>query len=377
MITVKTYKFRLDPTKAQEQQFLRFAGCRRFVWNLALARKQALYKETGKTLSYHALASELVALKKQPDTAFLKACPSQVLQQTLMDLEKAFVSFFAKRSRFPRFKSRKRTLHSFRIPQNVTVVGCRVSIPKAGLVKARLHREMEGTIKSATIKQEPNGHWYVCFVSHIEVADVELSCDALVGLDVGLESFLTLDTGEKVAPPKFYGKAEHKLKRLQRQVSRSQRTSGRRSKRKKRLAVYHAKVRNRRTDWLHKITSQLIRRYDTFCIEALNLKGLVRTKLAKSFTDASVGAFFRMLAYKAAWNHRRIVKVDRFFASSKTCHGCGHRQHLERSDRRWTCSGCGREHDRDHNAAINLLFEGLRILAAGNAESLNAKGEGT
>lgn len=374
MVTAKTYKFRLAPTTEQEQQFLRFAGCRRFVWNWALARKQAVYKETGKTIGYNALAAELVQLKKQPETAFLKECQSQVLQQTLMDLDKAFVSFFEKRSRFPRFKSKKRTPHAFRIPQNVSVVDGRVSIPKVGLVKARLHREMEGTVKSATIKQEPNGHWYVCFVSHIELPDISPVCDAPVGIDVGLESFLTLDNGEKVKPPKFYRKAERKLKRLQRQVSRSQKTSRRRSKRKKCLAVYHARVRNQRNDWLHKISSKLISRYDTLCVENLNLKGLMRTKLAKSFTDASLGAFVQMLAYKAEWNHCRIVKVDRYFPSSKTCHQCNHRQHLELSDRQWTCEGCGTEHDRDHNAAINLLLEGMRIVAVGSTETLNDKG---
>jgi putative transposase len=373
MITAKTYKFRLDPTTEQQQQFIRFAGCRRFVWNRTLARKQTVYKETGKTIGYNALASELVALKKQSDTAFLKECHSQVLQQTLMDLGKAFASFFEKRSRFPRFKSKKRTLHAFRIPQNVTVVDGKVSIPKVGLVKARLHREMEGTIKSATIKQEPNGHWYVCFVSHIELSDVEPVCDSPVGIDVGLESFLTLDNGEKVKPPKFYHKAERKLKRLQRAVSRSQKTSSRRSKRKKVLAVYHARVRDQRHDWLHKISTKLISHYDTLCIEDLNLKGLVKTKLAKSFTDASLGAFVRMLSYKAEWNHCRIVKVDRFFPSSKMCHQCNHRQHLELSDRQWTCDGCGTEHDRDHNAAINLLLEGMRIVAVGSTETLNDK----
>ncbi|CEK19332.1 transposase, IS605 OrfB family, central region [Chthonomonas calidirosea] len=374
MITTKTYKFRLDPTRQQEQEFLRFAGCRRFIWNWALARKQAVYKETGKTLCYNALASELVALKKQPETAFLKECHSQALQQTLMDWDKAFVSFFAKRTKFPRFKSRKRTPNAFRIPQNVTVVEDRVSVPKVGLVKARLHREMEGTIKSATIKQEPNGHWYLCFISHIELPDVEPVWDAPVGIDVGLESFFTLDNGEKVKPPKFSRKAERSLKRLQRAVSRSHKTSRRRYKRKKVLAVYHARVRNQRNDWLHKLSSKLISRYDTLCIEDWNLKGLVKTKLAKSFTDASLGAFVRMLVDKAEWNRCRIVKVDRFFPSSQTCHPCNHRQHLELSDRQWTCGGCGVIHDRDPNAAINLLLAGMRILAVGSPESQNDKG---
>jgi putative transposase len=159
MIVTQCYKFRLEPTTEQEHAFSRFAGCRRFVWNWALERKKSVYRETGKGISYRALAAELVQLKKQPETAFLQECHSQVLQQTLMDLDKAFVSFFKKRAKFPKFKNRKKTSHSFRFPQGVRVVAGKVSIPKIGMVKARLHREMEGEVKSATIKQEPNGHW--------------------------------------------------------------------------------------------------------------------------------------------------------------------------------------------------------------------------
>jgi putative transposase len=293
----------------------------------------------------------------------------------LRDLDKAFVAFFQKRARFPRFKSRKRTPHAFRIPQNIRVVDSKVSLSKIGLIKARLHREMEGTVKSATVKQEADGHWFVCFVSHLELPDVEPACETPVGIDVGLESFLTLDNGEKVKPPKFYRKAERKLKRLQRQLSRCQKNSRRRARRKQRLAVYHARARHQRNDWLHKISSEHIRLYDTFCIENLNLRGLVKTKLAKSFLDAALGAFVRMLEYKAVWYNRRIVKVDRFFPSTKMCHCCGHKQDLELSDRQWTCERCHTLHDRDINAAINLLVEGKRLLALGMWERKNANGE--
>ena len=149
MIATKCYRFRLKPNKEQEAQFLRFAGCRRFVWNYGLARQQEVYKTTGKGIGYNALAAELVALKKQPETLFLKECHSQVLQQTLMDLDKAFVAFFEKRARFPRFKGRKRCLPAFRIPQNVSVADGKVSVPKVGLVKAKLHRPMESTTSTA------------------------------------------------------------------------------------------------------------------------------------------------------------------------------------------------------------------------------------
>jgi len=376
MIVTRCYKFRIEPTPEQEQEFFRFSGCRRFVWNWALERKKSVYKETGKGISYKTLAAELVELKKQPETAFLKECHSQVLQQVLMDLDKAFVSFFEKRAKFPKFKSKKRILHSFRIPQNVRIVDGRVSVPKIGLVKLRLHRAMEGEIKSATIKQEPNGHWNIIFVSHLQLPDASATCDNPVGIDVGLESFVTLDNGEKVKPPKFYRKGERKLRRAQRKLSRCKKNSRNRQKAKKRVALCHAKVRNQRNDWLHKLSSRLVRLYDTLCVEDLNLRGLVRTKLAKSFSDAAISSFLRMLEYKVVSRYGQVVKVGRFFPSSKTCSNpdCRHKQFLKLSERKWVCEKCGTLHDRDINAAINIILEGLRILAVGIPESLNADG---
>ncbi len=375
MQTVKCFKYRLLPTTTQELAFRQFSGCRRFVWNWALARKQETYKATGKSLNYNALAGELVELKRQPDTAFLKECHSQVLQQVLMDVESAFKNFFERRTNFPRFKSKKRTPHAFRIPQNVSIVDGKVSIPKIGLVNAKIHRPLEGTVKSATVKQAASGEWYVTFVSHIEQPDIAArSANHPVGIDVGLESFVTLDNGEKVAPPKFYRRAERKLKRLQQRVSRCAKTSRNRSKARKQLARQHQRVRNQRNDFLHKLSIDLIRQFDTLCIEDLNMKGLVRTKLAKSFSDAALGSFVRMLEYKAVWWYRQVVRVSRWFPSSKTCFTCGCIQHLELSDRQWMCSACGTRHDRDVNAARNIVAEGVRLLAAGSAESRNATG---
>src|SRR5439155_14602782 len=168
MKLLRCYRFRLDPTPAQAQAFRQFAGCRRFLWNWALERKRAVYQASGQSLSYRELAAELTALKRQPATAFLDECDSQALQQTLRDLDRAFINFFEKRSRYPRPKARKRTPHAFRIPQRATVEVGGVRLPKIGLVRARLHRPMEGTIKSATIKQDAAGHWYVTFVCHCE-----------------------------------------------------------------------------------------------------------------------------------------------------------------------------------------------------------------
>jgi len=366
MLATKCYKFRLKPTPEQEITFVQWAGCRRYTWNWALAKRKDTYAETKKSITYNTLATELIKLKKQPDTVFLKECQSQVLQQTLMDLDKAFKGFFEKRARFPKFKSRRKTPHSFRIPQNVTVVSkTEISMPKVGTVRAILHRDIEGEVKSATIKQESDGHWYVVFVAHQELPDVAPTCDNPVGIDVGLESLVSFHTGEKVKPPKFLRKGEAKLRRLSRKLSRSKKDSKNRSKARTKLASHHRKMRNQRNDFLHKLSAKIVSRHDTICVEDLCLKGLTRTKLAKSFSDAGLGSLVQMLEYKTKYRYGQVVKVGRFFPSSKTCSDCGNRQHLELSDRTWICEGCGILHDRDVNAAINILSEGLRILSFG------------
>lgn len=372
MQIVKCFRYRLSPTAEQEQQFFQFSGCRRHVWNWALHRKKTHYLEHNQNLTYNILAGELVTLKKERD--FLKECHSQILQQSLMDLDSAFKAFFEKRAKYPKAKKKHVCPNAFRIPQNVFVVGGRVSIPKIGKVKAVIHRPLGGTVKSATVKQDSDGNWYITFVCHVEIADKSPTFDNPVGIDVGLESFITLDSGEKVEPPKFFRKGQKKLKKLQQAVSRCPKGSQNRKKAKAKVARQHCKTRNKRNDFLHKLSKGLMERYDTFCIEDLNLKGLVKTKLAKSFSDASLGTFLRMLEYKAQWNGKTVIRVDRFFASSKTCHTCGHKQSLELSDRKWVCDGCGAFHDRDINASMNILSEGMRLVASGIGDTQNAFG---
>jgi hypothetical protein len=191
----KCYRFRLEPTAQQEQAFRRFAGCRRWIWNWALERKRTAYQQNGKSPSAFDLMTELPRLKKVPETAFLKECSAQALQQTVRDLDRAFVNFFEKRSSYPKRKSRKRTRHAFRFPEDVAVGETKVRLPKIGLVKARLHRKMEGTIKSATVKQTATGYWFVTFVCHFEQAESVPTAHHPAGLDVGLETFATFDEG--------------------------------------------------------------------------------------------------------------------------------------------------------------------------------------
>src|SRR5258707_2998192 len=254
----RTYRFRLEPTSTQEREFRQFAGCRRWVWNWALARKRSVYQATGASLPAITLMAELVLLKQQPETAFLKACDSQALQQTLSDLDRAFVNFLEGRARFPKPKTRKKTPHAFRIPQRVTVEGSHVRVPKIGLVAGRLHRPREGTIKSASIKHAADGHWHVTFVSHFEKEEAPPTALKLSGIDVGLKPFAAFDNGDKVQPPKFHRQQERTLKRLHRRLSRCRKGSRNRSKARRRLTVGNAKVRDRRQDWPHKLSTRIV-----------------------------------------------------------------------------------------------------------------------
>jgi putative transposase len=374
----RTYRYRMAPTAAQEQQLLQFAGARRWVWNWALARRKAHYAQTSKGLSVTQLGAELVMLKSEPATAWLAEVDSQALQQAIRDLDQAFGAFFAKRARFPRFKANKGDVPSFRIPQRVTLAGGYVSIPKIGRVKIIQHRPPEGTLKSATFKRDTLGRWWVTLVAHIAMPDVALPPPdpaRTVGVDVGLKDFAVTSDGERIPIPRFYRRAERKLRRLQRAYSRTRQGSAGRERARNRVARQYAKVASRRRDFLHKASISLVRRADAVCIEDLAVRGLARTKLSKSVLDASWSSFRFMLTYKAEWYRRHLAVIGRFYPSSRLCGQCGAiNADLTLADREWTCA-CGATHDRDLNAARNIRHEGLRLLLAGGSpESQNASG---
>lgn len=356
---------------------LRQSGARRFVWNWALARRKAYYAEHGTSIHAAQLSAELTALKRHPETAWLQEVDAQLLQQALRDLDAAFRAFFEGRARFPQFKSRKRDTPRFRIPQRVKVVSGNVYVPKVGYVRIRQSQPIDGTTKSATFKRDACGHWYVTLVAAFTLPDVAVPLpkpEAAVGIDLGLKDFATLSTGEKVQTPRFYQKAEKKLRRLQRAFSRRKLGSNRRQQAKLRIARHHQQTANRRQDFIHQFTTGVVRRFGAVCVEDLNVQGLVRTKLGKSFGDAACGECLRQLAYKCAWGRKHCIKVGRFYPSSKACGACGAiNATLTLSDRSWVCE-CGAVHDRDLNAANNIRNEGLRLLAAGHAESQNAQG---
>ena len=248
-------------------------------------------------------------------------------------------------------------------------------IPKIGWVCIRQSREVEGSAKSATFKRDATGSWYVALTTEFEMPDAEPPAPANpIGVDLGLKDLFVLSNGERVPAPKFERRAARKLRRAQKELSRKKPGSHRREKAKRCVARLHRKVSNQRGDFLHKLTTELVREYDCICAEDLSTKGLAKTKLSRSVLDAAFGEFLRQVAYKATWNLKQSVKVGRFFPSTKLCSACGAvNAHLRLSDRRWLC-GCGIQHDKDLNASRNILAEGLRLVAAGQAETENARG---
>ena len=375
----KAYRFRMRPTAEQEQALNRMAGARRWVWNWALGRRREHYKTFGKTLTLAALSSELTALKTRAETGWLKEADSQALQQVLMDVCQAFVNFFDKRARFPKFKSRKRVRARFRIPQRVKVTDGALIVPKIGTIPIYQSQPVDLPTKSATFKRDAKGHWFITLVADFEMPDVALPAPdpaKVVGIDLGLIDYATFSDGtEPIPAPRFYRKRQRKLKRAQRTLSRRRKGSKRQAKARRAVAKVQQRTANQRKDFLHQLTTGLVRDHDGLCIEDLSVKGLARTKLAKSMHDASMGEFRRQVTYKGQWDRKHIVPIDRFFPSSKLCNQCGAiNDNLTLSDREWDC-GCGAHHKRDFLAACNIRDEGLRKLATGYADSLNAQGD--
>ncbi len=356
MIVLKAFRYRIYPSPTQQHSLAVQFGHARFVFNWALAQREAHYKEHGKGMSYYALKRMVTDLKREPDTAWLKEADSQVLQSKVADLDRAYVNFFEHRAKYPKFKT-KHAPQSIRYPQRFKFNGNRIFLPKVGWVKIVLHRPLEGTPKNVTVTKTKSGEYYASVQCEMQVEKPTQSDMPAVGIDLGLKHFAILSTGEKIDHPKYLRQAEKRLARLQRRLSRKQKGSANRNKARIRVARQHETVARQRQDFLHKLSFRMVTEHGLVKLETLNVRGMVRNRrLAKSISDSGWGTFGRMCEYKAPWHGSGVLRAGRFFPSSKTCHVCGVVfEGLTLTDRVWTCEACGTEHDRDVNAAINLL----------------------
>ena len=365
-----SYKFRLYPTREQENLIQRTFGCTRFVYNYFLDKRIQAYKESKETLNYYACAAALTELKTTDDHAWLKEVDSIALQQSLKDLDNAYQNFFREVKKggsvgSPKFHSKRDRRKSYTTKQNIEVFDRYIKLPKLGKVKCRVSREVKGRILNATVSQTPSGKYFVSVCCTDVEIDMHQSTGAMVGLDMGLKEFAISSDGTTYQNHRYLRKSAKRLARLQRRLSRKSKDSKRREKARIAVARAHEKVANQRSDYLQKLSTTLIKENDLIAVEDLVVKNMTKNhSLAKSINDVSWGEFMRMLEYKAAWHKKVIVKIDRFYPSSQRCSVCGYRNAdtKDLSVRKWVCPQCGTTHDRDVNAARNILAEGLRSL---------------
>lgn len=376
MERLKAYKFRIYPTEEQEIFFAKSFGCVRKVYNLMLNDRIKAYEKIKHDPSKKMRFPTPAKYKK--DYPFLKEVDSLALANAQLNLDKAYKNFFRNPSvGFPRFKSKKNPVQSYTTNnQNGTVAlvdNKFIKLPKLkSLVRIKLHRLPKGEIKSAIISRLSSGKYYISLLCKEEMIDLPKT-DSAIGIDLGITNFAILSDGQIFHNNKFTAKMEKKLKREQRKLSRRALLAKKKrinlfdaknyQKQKRKVARLHEKVMNQRNDFLNKLSTELIKNHDLICIEDLNTKGMLRNhKLAKSISDVSWSSFVTKLHYKADWYGREIIKVDKWFPSSQLCSECGHKDGKKTLDiREWTCPICHTHQDRDINASINILTEGLRL----------------
>lgn len=365
----RAFKYRFYPTDAQAAELSRTFGCVRKVYNLALAARTEAWTRQER-VNYNATSAMLTAWKKTDELAYLNDVSSVPLQQCLRHLQAAFAGFFGKRARYPRFKSKKRSRKS----AEYTTSGFRFRDGRLTLAKMTDPLDIvwsrplpEGAIPSTvTVSQDAAGRWFVSMLCDDKPA-MPAPANAAVGIDAGLTTLLTLSTGEKIANSRHERRDRVRLARAQRNLAKKQKGSANRAKARRRAAKVYARIADRRRDHLHKLTTRLVRENQTLVIEDLSVRNMVKNhKLARAISDAAWSEFRSMLEYKAQWYGREVIAVDRFFPSSKLCSACGTLQSkMPLNIRTWTCD-CGTVHDRDVNAAKNILAVGLTATACGD-----------
>ncbi|WP_448532698.1 RNA-guided endonuclease InsQ/TnpB family protein, partial [Parathermosynechococcus lividus] len=367
---LRAVKVRLYPTIEQQTHLAQAFGCARWVWNQSLATLSQTYNETGKGLSAYDMKKQIPLWKLEHP--WLKECYSQCLQSSVLNLSRAFINFFDGRAKYPKFKTRHGR-QSLQYPANVKLLSdSEIKFPgKLGVVKAKVHRDVVGKLKTVTLSKMPDGRYYASLLIDDDVESPKASSEGkAIGIDLGLIDVAVTSDGSKYRNPKHLAKHERNLKRKQRKLSRKKdKTTGKWHKAKRLLARVHSKVSRTREDFLHKLSRKIVNENQVIVVESLTVKNMVKNhSLAKSISDAGWGMFCTMLKYKAEAEGRIYLEVGRFFPSSHLCaETLLPLPKMDLSVRVFDCPHCGQKHDRDVNAAINIRNEGLRMLALGTS----------
>jgi putative transposase len=370
----KSYKIRLYPNKEQKILLEKHFGCVRFVYNHFLNIRNVEYKTNKVNMSYYDTANELSVLKNKEEYVFLNEVNSQSLQWSLRFLDIAFRNFFRGQSKFPNFK-KKLNNQSFKVPVNSTfkLKNNKIIIPKfkEGInFRGKLVLDNLVKFNSVNISITPSGKYFATLQGEFNYEPITQN-DNKVGIDLGIKEFLITDTGVKIDNPKYLKKSLNKLKYEQKQLSKKIKGSNNRNKQRIIVSLIHEKIKNKRMDFLHKLSQKIVNESQVICLENLSVKNMLKNhKLAQSISDVSWSKFIEMLKYKSEWNNRQLVQIDRFYPSSKSCSECHYiNDNLTLKDREWDCPSCGTNHDRDINAAKNILIQGINILSGSGTES--------